>query len=117
MACLKIKDLLLRAYIGFNPHEIGKRQDLLINITIDYDSSKEELSDQPIDALDYKTITKEIIGRVEGSRFNLLESLTRMILNSIMEHDRVRKAIIEVDKLHALRFSKSVSIILAEERK
>ena len=113
MGKLKIKNLLLRSYVGFNPHELGKRQDLLINIAIEYASGNEELSDKPEDALDYRTITKEIIEKVEGSRFNLLEALVRMVLDTVMENKRVLAAEVEIDKQHALRFSESVSISLS----
>jgi len=112
MGKLKIKNLLLRSYVGFNPHELGKRQDLLINVNIDYKSGVEEVSDQPADAFDYRIITKEIIEKVENSRFNLLEALVRMVLDTVMAHDRVLAAEVEIDKQHALRFSESVSIIL-----
>lgn len=116
MGKLKIKNLLLRSYIGFNPHEVGKRQDLLINITLDYKSGSEEMSDKPDDALNYKTITKEIINKVEGSRFNLLEALVRMVLDMLMAHERVLAAEVEIDKQHALRFAESVSITLCASK-
>ncbi|MBR8537194.1 FolB domain-containing protein [Carboxylicivirga sediminis] len=116
MGKLKIKNLLLRSYVGFNPHEIGKRQDVMLNITIHYASGKEELSDLPDDALDYRTITKQIIEKVENSRFNLLEALARMILDTIMQYERVQSVEVEVDKLHALRFSESVSITLSAQK-
>lgn len=116
MGKLKIKNLLLRSYVGFNPHEIGKRQDVMLNITIHYASGSEELSDLPDDALDYRTITKQIIEKVENSRFNLLEALVRMVLDTIMQYERVQSAEVEVDKLHALRFSESVSITLSAQK-
>lgn len=116
MSTLKIKNLLLRTCVGFNPHEIGKRQDININITIKYDSGKEEKSDQPEDALDYRTITKEIISKVEKSQFNLIEALARMVLDTVMINERVQFAEVEIDKLHALRFSESVSITLSQIR-
>lgn len=112
MTKLRIKNLLLRSYVGFNEHEIGKRQDLLLNIVIDYNSEKEEKSDNPEDALDYRTITKEIIERVESSKFNLIEALGRMVLDVVLSYKRVVSAQVEIDKLHALRFSESVSITL-----
>lgn len=113
MGILKIKNLLLRSYVGFNPHEIGKRQDVMLNITIHYQSGHEEHSDKPEDALDYRTITKELIEKVENSRFNLLEALARMVLDTIMNNERVQSAEVEIDKPHALRFSESVSVTLS----
>ncbi len=116
MGKLKIKNLLLRSYVGFNPHEIGKRQDLMLNITINYQTGNEERSDQPEDALDYRTITKDLIDKVENSRFNLLEALARMVLDTIMAYERVLSAEVEIDKLHALRFSESVSVTLSDTK-
>lgn len=116
MGTLKIKNLLLRTCVGFNPHEIGKRQDLVINIIIKYDSDKEEQSDKPEDALDYRTITKEIIDKVEKSKFNLIEALARLVLDIIMAYERVSYSEVEIDKMHALRFSESVSITLSAQR-
>lgn len=116
MGILKIKNLLLRTCIGFNPHEIGKRQDLNLNIVIEYDSTEEELSDKPEHALDYRTICKQIINEVEGSQFNLIEALARKVLDQIMSYERIQHAEVEIDKLHALRFSESVSITLSSDR-
>ncbi len=116
MGKLKIKNLLLRSCVGFNPHELGKRQDLLINITIEYKSGNEELSDKPEEALDYRTITKEIIKKIESSCFNLLEALVRMVLDTVMAYERVIAAEVEIDKQHALRFSESVSITLCASK-
>ena len=116
MAKLQIKNLFLRSYIGFSDHEVGKLQDLLINITIYYPSGKAEQSDQPDDTLNYKTVTKGVVDLVENGHFNLLESLVRKILDHIMENNVVEEAIVEVDKPHALRFAESVSITLSEKR-
>lgn len=116
MGILKIKNLLLRTCVGFNPHEIGKRQDININIIIKYNTKTEEQSDDPKDALDYRAITKEIISKVENTQFNLIEALGRLVLDSIMENERVEFAEVEIDKLHALRFSESVSMTLSQSR-
>ncbi len=116
MGKIKIKNLLIRSYVGFNQHEVGKKQDVLLNVEIVYDSSLEEKSDQPEDALDYRTITKTIIDQVEKSRFNLIEALARMVLELLMENSRVQSAEVEIDKPHALRYAESVSVTLSALR-
>ena len=116
MGTIKIKDLLLRAHVGFSEHEKGKLQDVLINVTIHYDSTTSEKSDKPEDALNYKTITKEIIKNVEEKQFNLIEAQARMVLDIIMKYDQVKFAQVEIDKPKALRFAESVSFSLSEKR-
>ena len=116
MATIFIKDLLLRTEVGFNPHELGKKQDLLLNISIQYNTQGEEKSDNPEDALDYRDICKNIIGIVEGRQFNLLEKVANDVADLILNMKRVKEVEVEVDKPHALRFSKSVSFRLTKSK-
>ena len=113
LATIRIKNLRLRTYIGINEDEIKNQQDVVINILIHYDAKKATGSDQMEDALNYKTITKAIIGLVEDNRFSLLEKLTADVLAIAAEHPWVTFAEAEVDKPHALRFSDSVSLALS----
>ena len=110
MALIRVKNLLLRTYIGFNPEEIANKQDVVINVAIEADISEESLlADEPDGIYNYKTITKQIIELVQDNRFKLLEVLTKNILDLIMTDVRVSRARVEVDKPHALRFAESVS--------
>lgn len=113
MARIKVKNLLLRTFIGFNPEELVNKQDVIINFEIETDISHEALeADEPLDILDYKTITKKVISLVQDGRFKLLEVLTQKILDLILEDKKVKWARVEVDKPHALRFAESVSLIM-----
>ena len=117
MALIRVKNLLLRTYIGFNPEEIANMQDVIINIQIEADISEEALlADEPAGIYNYKTITKQIIELVQDNRFKLLEVLTKNILDLIMRDERVIRAKVEVDKPHALRFAESVSFEMETKR-
>lgn len=117
MALIRVKNLLLRTYIGFNPEEIANKQDVLINIAIEADIPEEALlADDPDGIYNYKTITKQIIELVQDNRFKLLEALTKNILDLIMLDQRVSRAKVEVDKPHALRFAESVSFEMEAAR-
>ncbi len=116
MLTIRIKNLRLRTYIGFNDDERRKRQDVVINVRFDYQAEKAADSDDVDYAVNYRTITKKIIAHVEGNNFLLLEKLTAEVLELVMEQDAVRHARVEVDKPHALRFADSVSASLSAER-
>lgn len=117
MARIKVKDLLLRTYIGFNPEELVNKQDVIINFEIETNIPKKAMeADEPVDILDYKTITKKVIKLVQEGRFKLLEVLTQKILDLIMENEKVQWARVEVDKPHALRFAESVSLTMESSR-
>ena len=70
-ATINISNLRLRTFIGFNPEEKDKRQDVVINIEIRYALSEATLNDQVHGALNYKTITKQVIRHVEQGNFLL----------------------------------------------
>ena len=116
MARIHIKDLRLRTYIGINEDETRNKQDIVINVTLFYCAKAAVRSNSIEHALNYRTITKDIIEHVEKNRFALLERLTQEVLEHIMTHQQVRAAQVEIDKPHALRFSDSVSVTLNAQR-
>ena len=116
IATIRIKDLRLRTYVGIKEEEINNRQDVVINVRLRYDAGM-AIRDNDIEAaLNYRTITKNIIAHVEGNRFALLERMTREVLDLAMAPEAVLEAEVEIDKPHALRFSDSVSVTLADQR-
>lgn len=115
-AKIRIKDLLLRAYIGIKEEEINNQQDVLINICLTYDATEAVNRSEISAALNYRTITKQIISHVDGNRFALLERLTHEVLTIVMEHKAVQWAEVEIDKPHALRYAESVSVCLEARR-
>jgi D-erythro-7,8-dihydroneopterin triphosphate epimerase len=117
MACIRVKNLLLRTYIGFNPDEQDNKQDVVINLEIEASVPMAALEmDEPNGIYDYKVITKKIISVVQDGRFKLLETLTKKLLDMIMEDERVSSAKVRVDKPHALRFAESVSFEMEAKR-
>lgn len=116
MAIIRIKNLLLRTYIGFNDEEINKLQDVVINMTIEVDLTSAIQHDAVNGSYNYKIITKNIIALVQEQKFMMLEKLTQSILDEIMKNKNVRSATVEVDKPHALRFAESVSVELSATR-
>lgn len=113
---IRVKDLRLRTFVGFNDEEQRKRQDVVVNIHIDYDALSAARGDEVDAALDYKTITKQVIAHVEDNRFLLLEKLVNDLVELVMAHTAVRHTEVEVDKPHALRFADSVSLTMAASR-
>ena len=110
IATIRIKDLRLRTYIGFNPEDKVKKQDVVINLEITYRLPGKVLEDHVDDALNYKTITKGVIEHVENGRFLLLERLVADVLAICSGHPAVTHACVTIDKPHALRFADSVSL-------
>jgi D-erythro-7,8-dihydroneopterin triphosphate epimerase len=83
-----------------------------INIEINYFISESILEDRVEDALDYKSITKQVIQHVEEGRFLLLEKLVADVVGICSRPPSVKFARVAIDKPHALRFADSVSLAL-----
>lgn len=109
-AIIRIKNLRLRTFIGIKEEEINNRQDIV------NPADKARTSEDINDALNYRTVTKNIIQHVENNRFSLLEKLTQDVLDIAREHHWVTYAEVEIDKLHALRYADSVSMTLSWQR-
>lgn len=115
-ATVRITDLTLRTIIGFNEWERRKKQDVVINIAFECDPSDAVVSDAVEDTVDYKKMKRRIIDLVEKADFSLLEKLTHAVLAEVMADSRVLSARVRIDKPHALRFARSVSVEMTAER-
>lgn len=117
MARIRITNLRLRTIIGTHDWEREVQQNVVINITLDYDATKAIAGDDLRETVDYKALTKQIIKEVEASQFFLLEKLSGRVLDIVTAHPAVREAVVRVDKPQALRFADSVSVELSWSRK
>ncbi len=106
---IKIENLRLKTIVGIYKWEKKIKQDVIINVEMEFDGSKAVETDNIKDTVDYKTITKKIIAMVEEREFNLIERITGEVMNIVTENERVRRAIVKIDKPGAIRFADSVS--------
>ena len=113
---IQIKDLRLRTIIGINDEERRNLQEVLINITLYVDTRQAGLSDDIADAVNYRTITKELIAFVEDSSFYLVEKMVAEIAYLCLENKQVERVQVSVEKLGALRFARSVGITIERGR-
>lgn len=110
---IDIKDLLLRGIVGINPDERSNRQDVLINVSMWADTAPAAASDDITDAVNYRTVTKAIIGHVEEGEPMLVERLVQEIADICLEADeRIVEVEVSVEKPGALRFARSVGVTI-----
>jgi dihydroneopterin aldolase/D-erythro-7,8-dihydroneopterin triphosphate epimerase len=112
-----IKDLMVRGIVGIKPDEREHEQDILVNVTMWVDTSPAAASDDIADAVNYRTVTKAIIGHITGGRPFLLERLAAEILEICLRSDeRVAEAEVSVEKPGALRHARSVGVVVRRTR-
>lgn len=113
---IKIENLKLRTIVGIYDWEKKTKQDIVINVEMEFDGAKAIETDNIDDTVDYKTITKKIITMVEGTQFNLIEKIAGEAMKIVMENEKVEKASVRVDKPGALRFTDTVSVTQNQSR-
>lgn len=111
-----IRDLTLRCIIGIFPEERKDKQDVVINITMECDFGRAAESDRIEDTVDYKSINKRIVKLVEGSSYNLIETLAERVSEICLDNKKVYRVTVSVDKPGALRFTRSVAVEITRER-
>lgn len=107
---LLIRDLRVRAILGVNPDERVNRQDVLINVALDVDTRPAASSDAIADAVNYASLSHDIITLAEGTRYRLVEKLANEIVWLCLDDRRVRRAAVTVEKPTALRYARSVGV-------
>lgn len=110
MDIIEVRNLRLRALIGFSPHELDAPQDVVVSLRLGLEERRAGESDDPNDAFNYRTIVKAIIQFVESSRFALLEKLAEEIARLALFDFKAPHIEVRVHKPGALRRSDSVGV-------
>jgi FolB domain-containing protein len=112
MDIIEIDNLRLRCIIGFSPHERQDKQDVVISLRLRTDMRRAGATDNPDDALNYRTVTKAIIGQVENSSYYLVEALATAIARICVVDHGAEWVQVRVHKPGALRFADSVGVVI-----
>ncbi|MEZ6056504.1 MAG: dihydroneopterin aldolase [Planctomycetaceae bacterium] len=111
-----IRDLHLRTIIGINPEERVNRQDVLINLVLETDIRPAARADSIELALNYRTITKQVIELVEGTAYLLVERLAEEVAALCLTDSRVQAVEVTIEKPGAVRFARSVGVSIRREQ-
>jgi FolB domain-containing protein len=109
---IRIKDLRLRCIVGVYPEERREKQDVVIQVRMETDLGAASRSDALADTVDYKAIKKRIVSMVEASSYQLIERLAGRVAELCQEDPRVKAVEVEVEKPAALRFARTVSVVI-----
>ena len=115
-ATLFIKNVTVKCIIGVNPYEREREQEIRMQLFLWTDIAKASRSDNLEDALDYSTIYKEVVQRVEHSTFYLIERLAYEVATMCLQHPLTCKAKVIVEKIEALEKAESAGVELTLEK-
>ena len=107
-----INDLLIRGVIGITDREREQPQDILINIVLYADIHRAASTDEVTDSVNYRTVAKKVLAHTEKVNRYTVEALANDIANLCLEEPGVLGVNVKVEKPGAVRFSRSVGVMI-----
>lgn len=112
MDTIFLRDLAVETIIGINDWERAARQKVLIDLDMSCDAARAAATDAIADTLDYKAVSKRLIGFVGESEFQLVETLAERIAAIVREEFGVAWVRVAVHKPGALRGTRDVGVVI-----
>ena len=117
MDIVYIRELKIQTVIGIYDWERSIRQTISLDIEMAADIAKAAATDHIDDALNYKAVAKRVIGFVEGSDFQLVETMAEKIAALIRDEFNVPWLRLSLAKPGAVRGSKAVGVVIERGEK
>ncbi|HHQ42932.1 MAG TPA: dihydroneopterin aldolase [Chromatiales bacterium] len=107
-----VRDLRIETVIGVYEWERRIRQVVRLDLEMAADVARAAASDALEDALNYKAVAKRLIEYVEGSRFQLVETLAERVAALLREEFGIPWVRVTVSKPGALRGARDVGVVV-----
>ena len=111
-----IEGLEIQAQIGIYDWERQIRQPLVFDLELAFDNRKPAASDAIGDTLDYKAVSKRLIGFVSQSGFGLVETLAERCAAIVLDEFDVAHVRLKLSKPGAVRGARAVGVIIERSR-
>lgn len=112
MDIIYIRDLKIDTVIGVFDWERNITQTISFDIDMATDIRNAAASDDLVDTLDYKAVSKRLIDFVSGSEFQLVETLAERICEIIITEFNVPWVRLRLNKQGALRGADGVGVLI-----
>ena len=112
MDIIFLHDLEVEATIGIFEWEKRIKQKVRIDLEMAADTTKAASTDSIKDTLDYKAVSKRVIQFVEGSRYELIETLIEKVAAILITEFNIPWVRVTIRKPGAVRGSQDVGITI-----
>jgi len=117
MDIIYLRDLKIETIIGIFDWEREIKQTISFDLDMATDIRRAAASDLIDDTLDYKRLSKRVISFVEGSSFQLVETLAERVAAIILDEFSVCWVRVRLDKVGAIRGASGVGVIIERGEK
>ncbi|MEY2696088.1 MAG: dihydroneopterin aldolase, partial [Pseudomonadota bacterium] len=112
MDIIFLKGLTIETVIGIYDWEREIRQTVIIDLEMATDIRKAAETDDIVHTLDYKSVSKRVIGFVEESSFQLVETLAEKITEILIQEFGVPWVRLTLNKRGAISGASDVGILI-----
>ncbi|MFP3874781.1 MAG: dihydroneopterin aldolase [Thiohalophilus sp.] len=112
MDIIYLNDLRIDTVIGIYDWERRIKQTVVLDLEMGADIRQAAASDHIDDTLNYKAVAKRIIGFVEESEYQLVETLAEKVADIILGEFNVPWVRIRLNKQGAVRGARDVGVII-----
>ena len=112
MDIIYLNDLRIDTIIGIYDWERRVKQTISLDLEMGSDIRKAAASDDIEDTLNYKAVAKRLIGFVESSEFQLVETLAERITEIVLNEFKVPWVRLRLNKQGAVRGARDVGVII-----
>ncbi len=112
MDIIYLRELRVETVIGIYEWERRIRQPVIIDLQMAADVRRAAASDNIEDTLNYKAVAKRVIGFIEDSQFQLVETLAERVAEIVMNEFHVPWLRLELNKKGAVRGARDVGVII-----
>lgn len=111
-----IEDLRVETIIGIFDWEREIRQTVSLDLEMNVDVARAADTDSIDDTLNYKAVAKRLIGFIEASEFQLVETLAQRCAEIILSEFPVQWVRLRLGKPGAVRGSRTVGVVIERGR-
>ncbi len=112
MDIIYLRELKIETVIGVYDWEREIKQTLIFDLEMGFDIRKAAASDDLADTLNYKAVAKRLIDYVEGTEFQLVESLAERCAEIIRTEFDVSWVRLSLNKKGAVRGATDVGVVI-----
>lgn len=113
---IRIEGLQLMASIGIYAHELAARQSLLVDLSMTVCATAAAASDDIRYTVDYDHVVARLEALVEHRHFNLLETLSKAMLRTLVDNFPIGKLSLTLNKPAAVPKARMVSVSRSFDR-
>jgi FolB domain-containing protein len=114
---IRIRELRLACFIGATDEERSRRQEVVLDVTLQAPLQAAGASDRLEDTVDYGELAVRLTALVESSSFHLLEALAEAVASACLQDRRVNRVEVQVDKPRAVPMARSAAVRIVRDRK